>query len=475
MRAWAAIGLTVGAVALAWSTAHAEPATFQGLGDLPGGPFHSLATGVSGDGSTVVGVGNAQPYGGEAFLWKNGVMSGLGDLPGGGFESVAMAASGDGSVVVGFSHSGRGDEPFRWENGVMTPLGFLPNAYPWSRAYGVSADGTVIVGSSNDRGFRWDSGAMSDLGSLAGGRYRSDAYAVSADGLIIVGSWGDAGGGTEEAYIFERRVMSGLGYLPGAVVPYSRGAAISADGCVVVGDSKSQDSVFYEAFRWEGGMMTALGGFPRVYSLVSNARDVSGDGTTVVGGSRDGSEEDAYRAFIWTGATGMLKLSDVLSVLGVDVNGWWLTDATGVSDDGLTIVGYGYSANGNEGWIATLPADWIDQVTYELTVSIAQSGWSDWGTVDVEPNLARYFVGKAVTLTGEADGAKAFKWWKLYDPNHPNDPNYITTDANNPLTLVMTADRQVVAVFRCAGGGLPLPALTLGMLGLFALIRRRAW
>ncbi|MCA2550875.1 MAG: PEP-CTERM sorting domain-containing protein, partial [Microcystis sp. M53BS1] len=105
------IALATSAIALA-NPAHA--ASFQGLGDLPGGTFQGSALGVSGDGSVVVGSGNSA-NGLEAFRWTQaGGIVGLGDLPGGTFQGSALGVSGDGSVVVGYSYSANGLEAFRW-------------------------------------------------------------------------------------------------------------------------------------------------------------------------------------------------------------------------------------------------------------------------------------------------------------------------------------------------------------------------
>src|SRR4051812_11944852 len=82
---------------------------FQPLGDLPGGDFHSEGWYVSGDGNTVVGVGNSAA-GTEAYRWTaGGGMVGLGNLPGKS-GSFANATSADASVIVGWS----GNEAFRW-------------------------------------------------------------------------------------------------------------------------------------------------------------------------------------------------------------------------------------------------------------------------------------------------------------------------------------------------------------------------
>lgn len=82
--------------------------------------------------------------------------------------------------------------------------------------------------------------------------------------------------------------------------------------------------------------------------------DVSADGTIVVGvgNSASGSE-----AFIWDSVNGMRSLQSVLTEdFGLDLTGWTLNEALGVSNNGLTIVGRGINPNGFlEAWIATVP------------------------------------------------------------------------------------------------------------------------
>ena len=52
----------------------------------------------------------------------------------------------------------------------------------------------------------------------------------------------------------------------------------------------------------------------------------------------------------------MQPLKQVLIDQGIDLTGWDLVSARGVSDDGLTIVGFGTNPLGNtEAWIATIP------------------------------------------------------------------------------------------------------------------------
>ena len=62
-------------------------------------------------------------------------------------------------------------------------------------------------------------------------------------------------------------------------------------------------------------------------------------------------------AFIWDTANGIKSLKDVLiNDCGLDLTGWTLSAARGISDDGSTIAGYGYNPDGyEEAWIATIP------------------------------------------------------------------------------------------------------------------------
>ena len=138
-------------------------------------------TGVSADGSVVVGYGSSAS-GETAFRWTSGGgMVGLGDLPGGIFQSDAHSVSADGSVVVGNSTSASGFEAFRWTSGGgMVGLGDLPGGIFSSTAESISADGSVIVGVGNldlasfttAEAFRWTSGGgMVGLGDLPGGDF----------------------------------------------------------------------------------------------------------------------------------------------------------------------------------------------------------------------------------------------------------------------------------------------------------------
>lgn len=350
------------------SPVFAQPgeATFEGVGDLPGGSFSSTVYGVSGDGSVVVGIATPEE-GVVAFRWEAGVMDSLGFLPGAPFNSsMAFDASEDGSVIVGQSNSEEGFRAFRWEDGVMEDLGVLPDD-SGSGAYGVSDDGNVAVGFSNGgqglEAVRWEAGDVEGLGRLEGG-VNSSARAVSADGSVVVGQSDREGFNVEEAFRWEDGTMEGLGYL--AETAFTSWAYdVTVDGSIVVGMSQSdypdEDEGGDEAFLWEAeaDSMIGLGDLPGGF-LSSWAQGVSGDGSVVVGQSSTEDDEGnpLTEAFIWTQEEGMRSLKDVLEEdYGLDLTAWALQEAIAVSNDGTVIVGNGTNPDGDsEGWRAELPS-----------------------------------------------------------------------------------------------------------------------
>lgn len=340
----------------------AAPPSFQGVGDLAGGGYYSHASAVSRDGSVVVGE-SLSSNGTEGFRWTNGSLSGLGTNPDGSFPTYSTAASGDGTVVVGQSVTPTGYQAFRWTaDGGMVGLGYRVGSVGWSYASGVSADGSVVVGmspnSNYQEAFRWTAATgMIGLGDLPGGTQYSSAAAVSADGGVVVGwsqSANSSSGLSEYGEAFrwtQADGMVGLGDLPGGGFR-SAARAVSADGSVVVGAGETSDCLL--AFRWTSSLgMQPLGDLPGG-SCSSQAYGASADGSVIVGRS---SGENGLRAFIWDPQNGMQDLTSVLiSDYGLNLNGWdYLMEATGVSNDGRTIVGMGYRGFGLEGWVAHVP------------------------------------------------------------------------------------------------------------------------
>jgi probable HAF family extracellular repeat protein len=273
----------------------------------------------------------AQPSLAQRLIW-------LGTLPGGS-ESAATGVSADGSVVVGWAQDTAGKaRAFRWTAaGGMEDLGTLGGDE--SGASEVSADGSVVVGWADNaaghwRAFRWTaSGGMQDLGTLGGDE--SGASEVSADGSVVVG-WADNAAGQTRAFRWTAaRGMQDLGTLGGSG---SLATAVSADGSVVVGRALNAAG-YRRAFRWtEASGMQDLGTLPGGYG--SAAWGVSADGSVVVGYARDSAWQP--RAFRWTAASGMEDLNITYAHLLTD--GSVLLEARAISPDGRYIVGYGYNA-----------------------------------------------------------------------------------------------------------------------------------
>lgn len=159
----------------------------------------------------------------------------------------------------------------------MIGLGALPSEFFFSVASGVSANGGVVAGRSSgpsgSEAFRWTAtGGMVGLGDLPGGDFYSAAYALSSDGTTVAG-----------------------------ISSSSSGA---------------------EAFRWtEGGGMVGLG--------FDAALGVSADGSVIVG------RESGIGAVVWTADDGVRALASILEEdYGLDLDGWFLYEATAVSADG---------------------------------------------------------------------------------------------------------------------------------------------
>ncbi len=98
--------------------------------------------------------------------------------------------------------------------------------------------------------------------------------------------------------------------------------------------------------RPDAASFQRLGDLPGV-SFSSVAFDLSADGSVVVGQSETASGTEA---FVWDSTNGMKSIASALS--GIDLTGWTLTEATGISDNGLTIVCSGINPSGfNEAWV----------------------------------------------------------------------------------------------------------------------------
>lgn len=354
-------------------TSGPDVVSFQGLGDLPGGRFESYPISVSADGRVVTGW-SVTMDGTRAFRWKDGSMA---ELAGGGLTPhVGHALSADGSVVVGMAVTSGGTAAFRWEDGQAAALPSPVGMSGIMDAWGVSGDGQTIGGTislpDQSNAVLWTETKVSLLADLPGGRMSSTVSGISSDGSTVVGySESDKG---IEAVAWRGDTLLRLEVLPGGEW-HSEARAVSEDGRIIVGSSASAHGT--EAFKWHDGKMTALGSLSREHEFLSSARGLSRDGAIIVGSAMD--DRDSSQAVVWDAFNGARSLQTILTLdFRLNLTGWRLEAATGVSADGRTIIGTGRNPQGQpEGWMVRLPPDWwVDRTTPfrpNLTIAATES------------------------------------------------------------------------------------------------------
>jgi probable HAF family extracellular repeat protein len=339
----------------------ADTATFTGIGYLPGGGSQSMVLDVSSDGSTVVGRGltSADPDSFEAVRWTalDGLMS-LGDGGMGLERTMASGVSSDGSVIVGRARmpGSSFSLPFRWTASTGMEI-LVDTTATMTRgiAYDVSDDGTVVVGvgssPSPNQAFRWEeSSGMVGLGWLPAVIQDSFAFGVSADGSTVCGISFSGGGADVEPFFWTLLDgMVGIGDVPGGVF-YAIAYAISGDGTTLIGQARTSFDVD-ELFIWSEEAGFTLPDSLHGATFASGGWSVNHDGSVVVGFNGSG-------AMMWDDVHGMRNVQTVLTEeYGLDLTGWTLDSARGVSAEGTVIAGNGMNPDGNpEGWIATLPS-----------------------------------------------------------------------------------------------------------------------
>jgi probable HAF family extracellular repeat protein len=236
--------------------------TLGGLPDQssPDGAETSSGWGVSGDGSTVVGLGWHTNYKAEAFQWTEATrMVGLGQPA--NRSSRASAISADASTVVGFfEHPSFGyRRPVRWVNGGQPDL-FLGSDLP-GEATAANSDGSVIVGAasltgSGNHAFLYsDANGVQDLGIIGDDPYgfsQSVANGVS-DNSTVVGWVGDIFNASPQGFVWtpDGGMVFVNDYLAaqGVIVPdewyITSVTAISADGKTIGGQAINLNRVAY--------------------------------------------------------------------------------------------------------------------------------------------------------------------------------------------------------------------------------------
>lgn len=236
-----------------------EGSGFTLLNATPGGPDYDYGSGISDDGSVVVG--GAQT--GVGYQWVGGGSPTALPMISGATSGVASKVSGNGQVIVGANYS-PGLKPVRIEGGVATDLTLSPGGAVGGSALNTNFLGSVVVGNANFGGasshaFRWTTslGAMEDLGSVIPSGF-SSGRAVSGDGSAVVGVAQVTGGLFSQAAMMWREgsgmvdlntYLPSIGISTGGMYLYE-GLDVSADGLTIMG------SGFDAQFGFKGWIVT---------------------------------------------------------------------------------------------------------------------------------------------------------------------------------------------------------------------------
>jgi len=226
-----------------------------GIGSSSGGEASS-GWGISGDGTTVVGLGWISAGSAHAIRWQaaTGMVS-LGSTVT-GRSTRANGCNTDGSVVVGWQDGSTG---FRqgaiWRNGVQTLITW-PGGAQLGEASACSSDGTVVVGngvSSNSfQPWRWTAaGGAVSLGPPPTAGWRGASVDVSADGRRVAAFYrpfpGPATFGQGflwiegEGFFNLNTYAASQGITVPAGVVLALPLGISADGYTIVGTARENN------------------------------------------------------------------------------------------------------------------------------------------------------------------------------------------------------------------------------------------
>lgn len=221
-------------------------------------------------------------------------------------------------------------------NASFVGLGDFNGGIFENRCWNLSANGQWVVGGgvgiAGPTAYRWSTQTgLLPLGDLAGGAWDSEAKAVSADGSVICGQ-GTTAGGTRGWRWTSGTGLVELADLPGGSA-WTWPTAISDDGTVIVGNA--DDASGQVSCRWQNGQVFSLGNLDYNSNWAQGATAVSGNGSLIAGYSGIANTGLAFR---WTSGAGMLPISSQ--------QGFRAVDASDITPDGSTIVGWGSQGDG---------------------------------------------------------------------------------------------------------------------------------
>jgi hypothetical protein len=333
------------------------------VGVLPG-KTTAKALGISADGNSVVGVSGGAPF---RYSVQTSAMTPL-DTSG-----EAVAVSGDGSLTVvnagavAYVYNGSGQRVTlrKPATGFTTVTSIA--------AYGTSLDGQYVAGRVNETpvywqrsasGFNFNEAVVIPVTEFTDGpllRGTGRAVGINGTRVKVVGNYRGSNSPAVENNAFELSVGSFLQRYTGGNF-----FACSSDGSVLVGRNTSS------AFSTKSG---PLANFQPLDFTASTALDVSANGDIIVGG---GTTPAGREAFVWDPLNNWRKVGQLLSRAGIDMTGWVLEEATGISDDGRTIAGFGKKDGIEAAWLATIvvgdvAAPKFSQTSFTVGLALGES------------------------------------------------------------------------------------------------------
>lgn len=362
---------------VATETSRAE--VLAGVGGVPGALDASLMTALSADGTVGVGYGaNAIPDA-NLLRWTAAEGSVVVTYPPLASNAIAGGISADGALAVGGPGIALIGEAFTWElaTDTFTDLGQLAGGTNFSTAHAIAGDGSAVAGTSSStlgsEAVRWELGTKSlqlEPEQVVGGggsgngvgkfTLDSDANSLSFD-LSLSGLTGTETGAHVHGPGAEGVTGSLLYSLPLGSAKQDTISLVALDGGNY---SIAQQIDDYNSGLWyvdihstafpSGELRGQIAGPEPLGDLAggvfaSEGVAISGDGGLVAGA---GTSAIGQEAFVWDATNAMRNLREVMRAdYGMDLPGWVLAEATGISRYGSFIVGHGTNPAGQtEAW-----------------------------------------------------------------------------------------------------------------------------
>ncbi|MCC6415950.1 MAG: PEP-CTERM sorting domain-containing protein [Opitutaceae bacterium] len=297
---------------------------------------------VSADGSTFVYSGSTLT---SNFIWNTSTGATAVRLDPSSSQEFITGLSSDGSTVVGFARTGPGGPPaerlwtpYIWSNGTATALATPSALNVINSTYAISADGSQVSLRFENQYYLWTSGG--GLGSPVTEKIQT----FSSDGSTYVTNTTYHHNSASTALPSVSSLTPENGHNWNSLEL----RALTANGQVAVGSVINDVSTYTDpdfrsqAVRWtEAGGYQLLGYLPGFRE--SDALNISDDGSIITGmygPPVDDIESYTMYPFIWDLTTGMRPLGDALAAAGLDVTGWEFQSGA-IAADGTTIVGTG--------------------------------------------------------------------------------------------------------------------------------------